>query len=251
MLAGGAITGVLIYKASWHMVWHDEFGGRSVNRSHWNIRNNTFSTNEDSALTSRPRNVSVGDGTLRLTALREEYTVRNTTRHYTSGYLDTIGKKSWKYGKFEVRAKLPASQGLWPAFWLRADNGLGEIDIMESVGGIRGFTAQSVHQSTQGGQGKSAHDDTLPGGASTSTWHVYAVLLQPDAVTWTIDGQQVYRVTTSQQPWLRSVFDRPLNIRLNLQVNGTMPDYYHHPVTSASTFPATYTIDWVRVYQHG
>jgi beta-glucanase (GH16 family) len=150
-----------------------------------------------------------------------------------------------------MRAKLPTAQGLWPAFWLRADHTPGEIDIMESVGGMHGFTAQSVHQSTLGGRGKSAHDDRLPNGQSTAGWHTYSLLLESDAITWFIDGRQAFRVTVAQQPWLRQSFDHRMNIRLNLQVDGTMPAYYHHPVSDQTHFPAKYVVDWVRVYQFG
>jgi hypothetical protein len=60
----------------------------------------------------------------------------------------------------------------------------------------------------------------------------------------------VYRVTAEEVPWLASTFAEPMNIRLNLQVGGTLPDYYHHPLDASTRLPAAYRIDWVRVYQH-
>jgi beta-glucanase (GH16 family) len=119
------------------------------------------------------------------------------------------------------------------------------------VGGMPGFTAQSAHQSTMGGQGKAAHEDRLPDGQSTAAWHVYTVLVEPGAITWSIDDREVFRVDEQQKPWLRSVFDHPLNIRLNLQVDGAMPAYYQRPVTPETVFPAQFVVDWVRVYQFG
>lgn len=250
-LAGGVVA-VVRYETrpGWHVVWRDEFDGRSVQASHWNVRNDSWAPNEESIDTNRPTNVQVADGALRLIARREQYTAGGTTRQYTSGYLDTIGKRSWKYGRFEMRAKLPPSIGLWPAFWLRTDKGPGEIDVMEAVGGDSRRTVQTVHQSTEGGQGKVGHEDDLPVG-STADWHTYSVELAPAKITWSIDDRVVLTVRAVDAPWIEAAFDQPVNIRLNLQVGGAFPAYYGRPVGPATVFPAQYVIDWIRVYQYG
>lgn len=233
---------------SWHAVWQDNFDGGGVQSSHWNVRNNSFVNNERSIDTADPSNVRVGGGTLAITAQRERRTVGATSREYTSGYLDTIGRASWKYGKFEMRAKLPAARGLWPAFWLRADHGPGELDILEAVGGRAQRTTQSIHQSTDGGQARLGHEDVLPSGSLTD-WHVYSVELEPVGVTWRIDGRTVFTASAQDNPWITKSFDEPVNIRLNLQVGGSMPAYYAQQVDQTTQLPASYVIDWVRVYQ--
>ena len=253
LVAIGTVVALVIQREtrpSWRLVWHDEFNGSSVQRSHWNVRNDAWAPNEESIDTARPANVQVADGTLRLIARREGYTAAGVTRRYTSGYLDTIGTRSWRYGRFEMRAKLPTSVGLWPAFWLRADKGPGEIDVMEAAGGDSRQTVQTVHQSTEGGRGKVGHEDELPSG-TTADWHVYAVDLRPQKITWSIDGRVVLTVLAAQAPWITGAFDEPVNIRLNLQVGGSFPNYYGRPVGPASVFPAQFVIDWVRVYQYG
>lgn len=237
------------HHGGWELKFDEGFSGSRVRSSAWNIRNNTFLPYEKSVLTSRRQNVQVAGGVLTLEARREQAAVGSTRRDYTSAYLDTIGKHSWKYGRFEMRARLPAgTTGIWPAFWLRADHGLGEIDILEGIGGLPTFAHQAVFQSTNGGQGRFENNHYLPTG-STADWHVYAVDVEPDALTYTIDGRTVFRVTTIQAPWLATTFDQPLNIRLNLQVGGTLPNYYHQPLTASSRFPAKFVIDWIRVYQ--
>lgn len=210
----------------------------------WNVRHNTWANNELSIVTSRPSNVVLDGNSLALRAQRETYAVGPTTRQYTSGYLDTIGKFSQQYGRWEVRAKLPASKGLWPAFWLRGDTGLGELDIMEAVGGT-GKTVQTVHQSTNGGQGKFGHEDA--GVPDLTGWHVYAVEREPGVVRWLIDDRVVFTVTSAQATWLDTTFNEPMNIRLNLQVGGSMPSYYGLNVDSTSVLPADFAIDYVRV----
>ncbi|HST46794.1 MAG TPA: family 16 glycosylhydrolase [Jatrophihabitans sp.] len=230
------------------LVFSDEFN--TIDRTKWNVRNNSWANNEESIVTSRPDNVFVSNGALTLRAIKETYTVGSTTRQYTSGYLDTIGRESWQYGRIEMRAKLPAAQGMWPAFWLRDNTNKGELDIMEAVGGLPTKSVQTIHQSTDGGMGKAGHEDILPSGTNT-TWHTYAVERQPGIVNWYVDDRLVFSKTQSQLSWLDPTFCEPMNIRLNLQVGGSMPAYYGKPVVGAPLGQSDYVIDYVRVYQKG
>jgi beta-glucanase (GH16 family) len=232
----------------YHLVFHDDFN--SVDTSKWRVRNNDWAGNEESIVTSRAKNVFTSNGALTLRAVHEKYTVYGTTRQYTSGYLDTIGKESWKYGRMEMRAKLPAAQGMWPAFWLREGSGLGEIDIMEAIGGMTRTTVQTVHQSTNGDQAKAGHENVFASG-TTSAWHTYAVDREPGFVKWYVDGRLVFSKTVSALSWLDSAFNQPMNIRLNLQVGGSMPNWYHKPVIGAPLGKSDFVIDYVRVFQKG
>jgi len=230
------------------LVFSDDFN--SIDRTKWNVRNNSWANNEESIVTSRPDNVFVSNGALTLRAIKETYTVGSTTKQYTSGYLDTIGRESWQYGRIEMRAKLPAAQGMWPAFWLRDNTNKGELDIMEAIGGLPTKSVQTIHQSTDGGMGKAGHEDILPSGTNT-TWHTYAVDREPGVVSWYVDDRLVFTKTQSQLSWLDPTFCEPMNIRLNLQVGGSMPNYYGMPVSSAPLGASDYVIDYVRVYQKG
>lgn len=230
----------------YQLVWSDDFD--SIDRSKWNVRNNSWAHNEESIDTSRPENVFVANGALTLRAIKENYSAYGTTRQYTSGYLDTIGRASWQYGRIEMRAKLPAAQGMWPAFWLRDNSGLGELDIMEAVGGMVNHTVQTIHQSTNGDMARSGHEDVLPSG-TFSDWHTYAVDREPGSVKWYVDDRLVFSKTVSTLSWLEDAFSEPMNIRLNLQVGGSMPAYYQKPVNGAPLGASDYVIDYVRVYQ--
>jgi len=228
--------------AGWSKVtFFDDF---TAGLGKWNVRNNTWASNELSIDTNRPVNVLTSDGVLVERAQRETYTAYSTTRYYTSAYLDTIGKFSQQYGLWEIRAKLPASKGLWPAFWLRTDTALGELDVMESVGGT-GTTVQTVHQSTNGDGAKLGHEDGTV--ADLTAWHVYAVEREPGVVRWYIDDRLVFTVTSTQATWLDSALNAPMNMRLNLQVGGSMPNWYGLPVDASTVFPADFSIDYVRV----
>jgi beta-glucanase (GH16 family) len=239
--------------SGWRLVWNDEFNGSSVNTNKWGVRNNTWSTNELSMLTSRPKNVSVSDGILRITAHKENMSAYGESRAYTSGYLDTIRKASWTYGRFEMRAKLPtkqgASQGMWPAFWLRPnDGGDGEIDIMEAIGQSRSDNrvSQTLWYDYNGTKPRVSHEDVLPSGTSSGSYHVYAFEWEKNAMRWYVDGRLTFSRDTSTTPWINAKqFAKPYNIRLNLQVGGSWPG----SPNSTTQWPQTYAVDYVRVYQ--
>lgn len=231
--------------AGWGKVaFFDDFTGTQPDGLKWNVRNNTFAKNELSIVTNRPSNVVLDGKVLTLRAQREAFTAGSTTRQFTSGYLDTIGRFSQQFGRWEVRAKLPAAKGLWPAFWLRGNTGLGELDIMEAVGG-HGTTVQTVHQSTNGDLAKAGHEDS--GIADLTGWHIYALEREPGAVRWYIDDRLVFSKTVADLPWLDTTFCEPMNIRLNLQVGGSTPTYYGLNVDASTVFPADFVVDYVRV----
>lgn len=240
----------------WVLAWSDEFSGATVDGSKWGVYNNT--TLSYDLATVQASNATVAAGSLTITARKQAV----GGRLYTTGYLHTIGKFSQSYGRWEIRAQLPpvTAKGLWPAFWLRCDTTLGEIDILEWVAGYRNVV-QTVHQSTNGDQDKSGYEWVPPTGFAFTDFHVYALERDPDgAVRWYVDGA----LTRSRRPadldnqgkpmsWLSGpTFASPLNIRLNLQVGDTghaMPSYYGVNVDATTVLPAQFVVDYVRVYR--
>jgi len=209
--------------------------------SKWNVRNDDWSGNEYSIRLAR--NVTTQGGILHITAKHESVTAGSTTRQYSSGYLDTIGKFSQQYGRWEARMLLPQSKGMWPAFWLRCNSAAGELDIVEAAIGS-GRTVQTVHQTTSSDQPKAAHEDSS---AALTQWHTYWCEREPGVIRWGIDNRTVFVDTVQQTPWLDSALNDSLNIRLNLQVGGVMPKWYNVDVDSTTVFPADLQVDWVRV----
>ena len=233
--------------SGWKLAWADEFDGAAVDTAKWNVRNNTSLSYDLAYLTKN--NVAVRDGSLFITAKRQTLGGRD----YTSGYLDTIGKMSRTYGRFEVRAKLPtadgSSAGLWPAFWLRPDDGgIGEIDIMEAVGptGIykADMTSQTIWYDYNKTYAKEVHVDHMPDPQVTAGWHTYAVEWTPTSMTWFVDERVVYTRSTATTSWFKAAFSRNFNIRLNLQVGGSWPG----SPTASTDFSQSYQVDYVRVY---
>ncbi len=257
--AGEGLAGAEI-PVGWHQTFFDDFNGSSVDSSKWNVRNNSSNSNEQSYLLAR--NVSVSGSMLRVTAKRESVGGKN----YTSGYLDSIGKFSQKYGIWRVKAKVNTpvgtSQGIWPApLWLRGNSCGMEIDLIETWGvgpgggmswyaGHEGSGSASIHQNTNGGQGKVS--GWLASGAYDLSvdFHVYECEWSPTDIWIRRNGVNWVHATPSNAPWAFSGpdFGCPANMRINLQISkeGAL---YGAPVSS-TTFPTTMLIDWIQVLAH-
>ncbi len=201
--------------------------------------------------TNSPKNQFVSDGNLTIRALRETAVCSSQTRQYTQGYLDTIGRHSWTYGRFEMRAKSPnkpgaASKGLWPAFWLRPnDGGNGEIDVTELPGGDGWYTKSTAAIFYDYSPVKQDTRIALPGGGYPGDgFHTYTTEWDANSLKWYIDGKLVWTRDKNTTPWYDKAFHKPYNLRLNFQVGGWLgnPD-------AATQFPADFVVDYVRVYQ--
>ena len=143
-IAGAQTVSVSAAKAPpWKLVWSDEFNGDKLDYSKWGVEVNAFGggNNELQIYSDRPENVRVENGHLILEARKDNPAMQGAQRKYSSGRVRTKHRGDWRFARVEVRAKLPAGRGLWPAIWMlpTADAygtwaASGEIDIMELVG---------------------------------------------------------------------------------------------------------------------
>lgn len=160
---------------------------------------------------------------------------------YTSGLLTSYDAFKFVHGYAEVRAKLPAGGGLWPAFWLLNAYYVGplpEIDIMEMQGAAPDTIHHSYHYyDTTGNLISSADTYTKSSGDYTSGFHTYGLEWDRDYIKWYIDGQ-VTRVLENTENARQLMY-----VILNLAVGGN----FVGPVTA--DFPTAIEIDYVRVYQ--
>lgn len=178
--------------------------------------------------------------------------------------------ESWKYGYIEMRARLPRTQGCWPAFWMLLQDGPsyvrdesqtgGEIDIMEYIPGedpnTVHFSAHSYNATREAGANTGYTDPNtgIKYSYSDNTylsepedWHCYGMEWTHEFIRGFCDGVEYFYIPNpvpySNLPatW---PFDREYYIKLNLAIGGSWGG------TPASDFSsATYEIDWVRVYQ--
>ena len=248
--------------ATWSQVWSDEFNGTALDPTNWTADIGTgcpslcgWGNNELEYY--RSQNVTVAGGNLVLTAKAESYGGAS----FTSGKVTTSGKRSFLYGRIEMRAKLPVGGGMWPAFWMMPQDDVygswaasGEIDIMESANAMTSVGG-ALHYGGQWPTNTSTSSSTTLGGASfADDFHIYAVEWEPDAIRWYVDGS-LFSTRTSAQ-WYsegapsnpRAPFDQDFSIILNAAVGGEYTGCTNAGCVTAS-FPQQYLIDYVRVYQ--
>ncbi len=244
------------------LVWSDEFNGKDgspPDPSKWtyDIGGSGWGNHELEYYTNRRENARIESGNLVIAARQEPYKAPNGADFdYTSARLKTQGLFSHAYGRFEARIKLPAGQGLWPAFWMLGDSfgsagwpKCGEIDIMENVGKEPGINHGSLH----GPSSTNATSDltatiTLPAGQALSNdFHVYAVEWEPDAIRFYLDANLYATFAAAQWPpggtW---IFDHRFFLILNVAVGGDWPG----SPDDTTEFPQTMLVDYVRVYKH-
>ena len=185
---------------------------------------------------------------------------------YTSARIATQGKQEFLYGRIEARLKVPAGEGLWPAFWTLGNDfhevgwpQTGEIDIMEHVEGDNGRpweTFGTVHgPGYSGGQSigdKVCLDDAgaatscplTSGTAFSEDFHTYGVEWEPDRITWFLDGEPFGSVTPEELTgeW---VFDHPFFLIANMAIGGN----FGGTIEEGLQLPASYLIDYISVEQ--
>jgi beta-glucanase (GH16 family)/transcriptional regulator with XRE-family HTH domain len=239
------------------LIWHDEFkgaAGAQPNPKMWQAvtGGNGWGNNELEYYTARASNVSLdGAGHLAITARRETYTDSSgLTRSYTSARIQTKGLFQSTYGRIEARIKLPAGDGLWPAFWALGAAGswptAGEIDVMENIGSDPSKIYGSIHGPQAGSHGgyRLTAEEHSPVSLAAG-FHTYGVDWSPKKIVFTLDGIPYATRTpaslSSSQGW---VFNKPFYLLLNLAVGGTWPG----SPKASTNFPVTMLVDWVRVY---
>jgi beta-glucanase (GH16 family) len=259
-LTGGGGAAVQSMTASYTLSWSDEFSGpdgSAPDATKWtyDIGGKGWGNKELETYTKRPQNVQLQGGNLVITAQNETYTGEDgVTRSYTSARLKTQRLFRQAYGRFEARIKIPAGQGMWPAFWMLGDTigsvgwpTCGEIDIMENIGKEPGTVHGSLH-------GPSAIKHTsdltapfrLPGEQKfADDFHIYAVEWEPRVIRFYVDANLFATFNSSQWPeggtW---VFNQPFFIILNLAVGGDWPG----SPDNTTVFPQRMLVDYVRVY---
>ena len=230
------------------LVWTDEFTDNgSPNSSKWtyDIGNNGWGNNEVQFYTDRTQNAVARDGILSITARKENYNGSN----YTSSRLKTQGKYFFTYGKVEVRAKLPASAGTWPAIWMLGANfpsvgwpACGEIDIMEQKGWDKTKVASTLHNLSSSGDSRNTRETSLPD--SSSEFHVYGMNWTREKIEFSVDGTIYYTYSPSNKTSENWPYNEPQFIILNVAMGGTL----------GGDIPSDFSeskmeIDYVRVYQ--
>ena len=236
----------------WKLVWADEFDqpGRP-DPSKWNYEKGRIRNHELQYYTvDRAENARVEDGCLVIEGRHEDFSGAT----YTAASLITRGKAAWTYGRVEVKAKLPAARGTWPAIWMLGnDKGkvgwprCGEIDSMEHVGHEPGAIHGTVHTGKYNHVQHTAKGGTLAVPDATAAFHVYAIEWDAEKIAFFVDDKNYF--TFKRDPGAGDdawPFDHDCFLLLNLAIGGA---WGGQKGVDAAAFPQQLRIDYVRVYQ--
>ena len=244
------------------LVWGDEFdyeGTPAADKWHFQVEPITdsgWANNELQHYTSRLDNAGVSDGTLKIIAKREDYTYAGINKGFTSARLNA--KFDFTYGKVEVRAKLPAAAGTWPAIWTLGSNidekgnyfgdsrgsvgwpHCGEIDIMEQYGGNKSETLGTFHWHDTGTNAYASYGLKKAIPKLTEDFHNYVLVWDADRIDIYVDETLVVRMNNAENV----PFDHPhyllLNVAMGGSLGGSVPTSFEQDQME---------IDYVRIYQ--
>jgi beta-glucanase (GH16 family) len=249
----------------WKLVWADEFNTNGAPSSkNWNYERGFERNNE--LQWYQPENAWCTNGLLVIEARRErkaspifkakspDWRTRREWIEYTSASLTTRRLHQFKYGKFEMRARIDTRLGSWPAFWtLGSQRGIhwpacGEIDIMEYYTGtlLANFGWQTNGVISWNSAKKPLAD--FGGDAWSKEFHIWTMEWETNRIDLLLDGKLMNHLDLASvdDADRGNPFHRPQYIILNQAIGG---DCGGDP--SNTTFPLRYEIDWVRVFQRG
>lgn len=241
------------------MVWSDEFDGIELDRNVWNVEVVDHpANNEKQAYRDRRENLRVENGNLIIQLTHES----NGGQQYTSGRINSKGKKEFLYGRMEARIKFPKGGGTWPAFWMMGGQGgwpfCGECDIIEHMGNQPNFSSFAVHtQEKSGNNGKQWHSGWTAPYSMEDDYHVYGVewvkeaTFGCDQIHFTVDGT-IYATTTESASHrddpIYWPFNKSMYFILNLAHGGLMGGNVDDNIFNNGN-QVQMLVDWVRVYQ--
>jgi beta-glucanase (GH16 family) len=253
--------------SKWQLVWSDEFNYNGLpDRTKWGYEAGFIRGSEPQYYQQATlKNSRVENGHLFIEAHKEKvgnaqyspgekdeknWKTYRKSAPYTSASLITLNKASWKYGRFEMRARMPVSSGMWPAFWTMGINRTevkwpfcGEIDILEYLASKPGFVTANVHYAIQG-KHKDKYKEMNPG-ADLTNFHLYVMEWDEKAIRFYFNDINYHSVNISEITESEdNAFRRPHYILLNLALGGKAGG----PVDE-SKLPQRMVVDYVRVYQ--
>jgi beta-glucanase (GH16 family) len=253
--------------ADWKLVWSDEFNGKGLpDASKWTYEEGFIANREAQYYTKgRLDNIRQENGSLIIEARREKwpnasfregstrYREQRRDAEYTSARIKTQGKAEWRYGRFEIRAKLPTGRGTWPAIWMLGTNTDkvgwprgGEIDIMENVGYDPDVIHANVHTQAYNHVKKTNKGAKISVEKPWQDFHVYAVEWTPAQMDFFVDDRKYFTFQNEKTGEATWPFDQPFYLILNVAVGGT---WGGTKGVDDGIFPQRMEVDYVRVYE--
>ena len=231
------------------LIWEENFNGKTLDEKVWNFELGNgcpnvcgWGNNEREIYTKD--NHRLENGFLVITAKKEGDT-------YTSTRITTAGKKEFKYGYMEARAKVAVGKGIWPAFWMLGSNigkvswpAAGEIDILEYVGKETDMVYTTLH--TPSNHAGNALSKKTEFKNIEEGYHTFGVNWTKDEITFYVDDRAVYSYAPKDKTPETWPFNQPFYFIVNMAVGGN----FGGPDVDDSIFPQEYFVDYIRVYSN-
>lgn len=247
------LSSTTLFAQKYVQVWGDEFNTPGLpDSTKWNYEVGKLRNNELQYYTSkRMENVRIEDTVLIIEARKENF----EGAQYTSGSIISKGIGDWKYGKFEIRAKVPGGKGTWPAIWMLPTNKeygawpkSGELDIMEYIGVEPQNLFYTAHF-----EGINANGHASSGSGATHVisnpyekFITFTFIWTPEKIEWFADNIKFHQYTKTSDDYRIWPFNKEFYMILNLAYGGEWGGYNGVDDTK---LPHKFYIDYVRVYQ--
>ncbi len=230
------------------LVWEENFEGDKLNEEFWNFERGDgcpnlcgWGNSEKQSYTKKNHTIENGHLIIEL---------RKEGEKYTSTRITTKGKKQFKYGYIETRAKLPRGKGVWPAFWMLGKNiskvgwpASGEIDILEYVGKEPNTIFMSLH--TKASHGNTINTKKMILNNVEDDFHTYAIDWRKEKIDFYIDNELVYTFQPKEKTTETWPFKQQFYFILNLAVGGS----FGGSEIDDTIFPQQFVIDYIKVYK--
>jgi len=248
------------------LIWSDEFDIAGMpDTTKWTYEEGFIRNIEKQYYTvGRKENARVENGHLIIEARKEDYPnkkydaarvnwkYRDSLAENTSASLTTFNKKTFRYGRIEVRAKIPHGLGVWPAIWMLGANRstigfpwCGEIDIMEFVGHDSTHIHSSAHYPIDTSGETSSFGGELMVQQPYNDFHVYAIEWSRKEISYYFDDSCYHRFPIPKAKFRRrNPFTKPFCLIINLALGGSWGRTLDDAI-----LPRQFVIDYVRVYQ--
>ena len=263
------LLGSVAQSEEWKLVWSDEFKKDGLpDAKKWAYEVGFIRNRELQYYTkARKENARVEDGMLIIESRKEKFKNPNyrpdsksrnwnqsrETADYTSASLTTLGKASWRYGRIEVRVKLPTGKGTWPAIWMLGTNmkkvgwpTCGELDIMEYVGYDPDRIHANIHTKKYNHVKKTGKGSSIKVVKPYEKFQVYAMEWSAEKIDFYVDDKKYFTYENEKSGEAAWPFDKDHYLILNTAIGGS---WGGQKGIDDTIFPQKFTIDYVRIYQ--
>lgn len=240
------------------LVWSDEFstaGAPDTTRWNYDLGDGCpnvcgWGNNELEYYTNESKNVRIENDKLIIEAHKDSVGGKG----FTSTRIVSKFKGDWRYGRIEVKAKLPKGKGTWPAIWMLSTDwkyggwpASGEIDIMEHVGFDPGVVHGTIHTESYNHVKQTQKEGKISIADAQNTFHVYAIDWSENKMDFYVDEKLYHSVIKGTNDTFKEwPFDQKFHLIMNLAVGGF---WGGQQGVDESIWPQKMEVDYVRVYQ--